>query len=412
MTTKQKLPEGWEKGQLMDICKIREESIEPVTLGETLVTLYSVPAFDETGKPEILRAKAIGSSKNIVRPGDVIFCKMNPRKNRVWKIDGFETNYGLSSSEFLPLIPSEVTVDFLFYLLKSPSFQKSAMKKAQAATKSRERINPSKVLEIDISYPLNIDDQIAIASELEHKMAEVEKMRQAALRQKEAISAMHGAVLGEVFPYNAGDKLPVGWRWATLGEISTKISKGTTPTTLGHNFVSSGIPFLRAEDVNGGAVDLSKVAFYISEQTHDLLSRSKLQPGDLLITIAGTLGRIGYIPNNAPSANCNQAVAFLRLNPDIVNLQYACFVCQNTAFFSSLVGLKVTGTISNLNLENITEAKIPLPLTLEQQTSVAMEIERKLSAMSKLQWMVNRQLEAIKALPGAYLRDVFEFADS
>ena len=46
-----------------------------------------------------------------------------------------------------------------------------------------------------------LDDQIRIASELECKMTELDKMRQAAEQQLEAIEALPGAILREVFDF-------------------------------------------------------------------------------------------------------------------------------------------------------------------------------------------------------------------
>ena len=71
--------------------------------------------------------------------------------------------------------------------------------------------------------------------------------------------------------------LPTGWRWVKLGEVCEVVSKGTTPTTYGYTFVNSGIPFLRAEDIIGGPVDFSSVAYHITEETHEFLDRSKLR---------------------------------------------------------------------------------------------------------------------------------------
>jgi len=154
-------------------------------------------------------------------------------------------------------------------------------------------------------------------------------------------------------------------KWTTLEDASTLVSKGTTPTTLGCSFVPEGIPFLRAEDIIGTAINPKAVAFCISEETDKRLSRSRLQPGDLLITIAGTLGRIGYVPMNAPPLNCNQAVAFVRLKPQVIDLLYACFACQ--AQIVDLLTLRKTGTIGNLNLEQVRQFRIPLPPLCEQK---------------------------------------------
>jgi len=52
-----------------------------------------------------------------------------------------------------------------------------------------------------IPLPPTLDDQIRIASELERKMAEIEKMRQAADNQLEAIEALQGAILRVAFDF-------------------------------------------------------------------------------------------------------------------------------------------------------------------------------------------------------------------
>lgn len=161
-----------------------------------------------------------------------------------------------------------------------------------------------------------------------------------------------------------------------LGEVCEVISKGTTPSTLGFNYITQGgVPFLRAEDIQGGAVDLSDVKFRIQPETHASLSRSHLHSGDLLITIAGTLGRVGYIPKTTAPINCNQAVAFARLKPDLANLEYVCYACQSAAVLRPLLNQQKLGTIGNLNLEQLNNLEIPLP-DLSEQRRIAGELER------------------------------------
>ena len=132
---------------------------------------------------------------------------------------------------------------------------------------------------------------------------------------------------------------------------------------------------MRAEDIQGGAVDLADVKFRIQPETHASLSRSHLHSGDLLITIAGTLGRVGYIPKTTTPINCNQAVAFARLKPDLADLEYVCYACQSAAVLRPLLDQQKLGTIGNLNLEQLNNLEIPLP-DLSEQRRVAGELER------------------------------------
>ena len=70
------------------------------------------------------------------------------------------------------------------------------------------------------------------------------------------------------------------------------ISKGTTPAGGNKAYLPHGITFIRAENITSEGqlrIDNTK---HISEQQHfSELSRSILKSGDLLITIAGSLGR-------------------------------------------------------------------------------------------------------------------------
>jgi len=183
-----------------------------------------------------------------------------------------------------------------------------------------------------------------------------------------------------------------------LSKISHTISKGTTPTTLGHDFIKAGIPFLRAEDVTNDAVKIRNVAFHISPKTHDYLSRSKLQAGDFLITIAGTLGRVGYVPADAPSLNCNQAVAFARLDFSKVDLKYLFLICQSSDVMKNLLDGKKVGTIGNLNLEQIGNLLIPLPKLDEQ---------KRIAAILDKAGRLRRQYRFAQTLSDSFLQSIF-----
>lgn len=193
-------------------------------------------------------------------------------------------------------------------------------------------------------------------------------------------------------------KKRLDWPWVTLQDVSTVVSKGTTPTTLGHSFTTAGIPFLRGEDVLGGPIDSENVAYHISQDTHSFLRRSQLKPGDLLVTIAGTLGRVGYVPLDSGELNCNQAVAFIRLNPELIDLEYACLACQAPDILDALLSVKKTGTIGNLNLTQIGEMKIPLPSLSEQ---------KRISAIASKADRLRRTRRYTQQLSDTYLQSVF-----
>lgn len=145
-----------------------------------------------------------------------------------------------------------------------------------------------------------------------------------------------------------------------LAELCHVITKGTTPTTLGKPFIENGINFIKAESIlDDHSIDKSKFAF-IDEETNTLLKRSIIHAGDVVFTIAGTLGRFALIDDNVLPANTNQAVAIIRANVEKVLPEYiyACFIGEwHTDYYAKRIQQAVQ---ANLSLTTIKSLPIPL----------------------------------------------------
>mgnify|MGYP000203424036 CR=1 FL=1 len=155
------------------------------------------------------------------------------------------------------------------------------------------------------------------------------------------------------------------WPTVELGNICSVVTKGTTPRTLGREYVPEGIPFLRAENLLGEEVILGPSTLYIDHTTNQLLARSIIKPDDVLISIAGTIGRCAVVPRNMPEMNCNQAVAIVRISGPL-NCRFFLHWLKTSDAQSQMSGAKVTQTISNLSLHQIKKLVVPLPSTSEQ----------------------------------------------
>lgn len=202
-------------------------------------------------------------------------------------------------------------------------------------------------------------------------------------------------------------KLPTGWKWVKLGEVCETVSKGTTPLSYGHNYTSKGIPFLKAEDLHLNGINPENVTYFISEETDAFISRSRLISGDVLISIAGTLGRISFMPPNSPPANCNQAVCFIRLKQAIADTDYIVAILRSPYINETLTGQKVGGGVKNLNLPMIRSLFIPLP-PLAEQKRIAGILTEQMDAAAKVKKAIEEELELINKLPASLLQQAFE----
>ena len=166
--------------------------------------------------------------------------------------------------------------------------------------------------------------------------------------------------------------LPDNWVNIKLSTISEVITKGTTPRGGKVAYADNGIGFLRAENIAGyDKLDLNTLN-YVDEKSHNnFLKRSILKANDILITIAGTLGRTAVVPSEALPLNTNQAVAIVRLvNCKLVNVKFIIFAINSPTIKKDLLMQSVDMAIPNLSLENISNCTIPLPPLSEQERIV------------------------------------------
>ena len=95
-----------------------------------------------------------------------------------------------------------------------------------------------------------------------------------------------------------------------MGDISSLITKGTTPKDKSG---TGEVNFIKVENINdfsGDIVGMSKISL---EEHQEYLKRSQLQEGDILFSIAGTLGRVTSVNKAILPANTNQALSIIRL---------------------------------------------------------------------------------------------------
>ena len=193
-----------------------------------------------------------------------------------------------------------------------------------------------------------------------------------------------------------------------LAEISSLITKGTTPTTLGFEFQETGINFLKIEcfDENGAFLP-GKVA-HVSAECHEKLRRSQLQSGDLLFSIAGAIGRVAIVTDEMLPANTNQALAIIRINNPNVFIPYVKLILRSPVIEKQFERKKQGVAQLNLSLNDINELTIPLP-DLKQQVEYVNLFEKIESVINHRKAELNAFDDLIKArfveMFGAYNAD-------
>lgn len=183
----------------------------------------------------------------------------------------------------------------------------------------------------------------------------------------------------------------------TLDSITTKITKGTTPTSIGCTFENSGVNFIKSESLgNSRNIDRSKFAF-ISEQTHEKLKRSQIEKNDILFSMAGMfLGKTGIVTDDLVPANTNQAVAIIRIDTEKANHEYVYYYLNQRSVIQAVNASSAQSAQPNINLKQIGQIEIDLPERKLQDkiVSILSAIDFKIEKNNQINENLEQQAQA------------------
>ena len=190
-----------------------------------------------------------------------------------------------------------------------------------------------------------------------------------------------------------------------LSDIAELITKGTTPTTLGYSFQSSGVNFLKIECFDDNGCYIKDKVAHISEECNDKLKRSQLKKGDILFSIAGAIGRVAIVTEEILPANTNQALAIIRITNKDVYLPYIKLILTSPIIKKQFERKKQGVAQLNLSLKDTGDFEITV-IEKEKQvklvelfTNVLNVIEARKQQLQQLDELVKARFVELFGLP-------------
>lgn len=196
-------------------------------------------------------------------------------------------------------------------------------------------------------------------------------------------------VLAPIMPEDLSvAQAPTGWIWTRLGEVATLITKGSTPTSYGHAYTAEGVSFIKVEAISNGRLVPENVTSFISEATNEFLSRSRLAAGDVLFSIAGSIGTCAIVSEDVLPANTNQALAIIRGTQIVFSTEFLLKVLQSSVAHN-VTNKARGGAMNNISLDDIQNFIVPVPPLAEQRRIVA-KVERLMGLCDRLEGALAR----------------------
>lgn len=156
------------------------------------------------------------------------------------------------------------------------------------------------------------------------------------------------------------------WQNYKLGDICS--IKGGKRLPAGHELTSiqTKHPYIKARDIRNGKIATANLEF-ISEITHNLISRYIVRANDVCITIVANIGDAGIVPAELDNANLTENALRLTSFKNNIDPKFLCYVLSSKTYKSYCESLAAGAAQAKLGIYKVKTINILLPPLPEQQ---------------------------------------------
>lgn len=274
---------GWEYKKLGEIAKCaigltyKPENVTEELSG-TIVLRSSNIQNSILDFNDIVRVNVPVKEDKIVKDGDILMCSRNGSIRLVGKVALIKNlKERMSYGAFMTIIRSQYN-PYLFEYFKTPAFRQYLI---AGKTTTVNQITVKMLNNLTIPLPPK-STQLAIVSELD-KINELIRLKKEQLKDFDNLAQ---SLFYEMF----GDPVEneKGWEVKKLGELLKVIGGYAFKSD---KYKDEGIPILRIGNINSGFFRDTNLVFAESDEK---LERYQIFPGDIVISLTGTVGKSDY----------------------------------------------------------------------------------------------------------------------
>lgn len=333
----------------------KTQNVNPAHFPDETFELLSIPAYD-SGAPILTIGSKIGSSKQVVQPGDVMISKIVPHIRRVWVVPSPQGEHRqIASGEWIVFRTDQILGSWLRHFLLSDAFHAQFLNTVAGVGGSLVRARPQFVKKIRVEVPsVEIQKKESDAKDLQ------EIIEQKRARQRELLGELEKSIFHQMF-----GSMYRNPRWPTksIDEISES-TLGKMLDKRKQNGENSKYPYLRNANVQWFSIDFSNLEFMefsIKDQ-----SKYSLQKGDILMCEGGDPGRCAIVEEDLEFIYFQKALHRIRLNPDVLP-EYFIRAIQSLIKEGGISQSISNATISHLTGEKLKKINIPIPPLSKQK---------------------------------------------
>ena len=228
-------------------------------------------------------------ARSIVEPGNIVIAKMMPA-GRAIICPSSEKMYVLSSDAVKMVPHSKLDVKYLVYCINSQMFRNQVQENTQGITRARTSIKKLK----QYVFPLPpLAEQQRIVKQIESLFARLDEAKEKLEDAIGGIELRKAAILHKAF----GGQLTMEWRNMNGIELSSwehKLFRNILDVRDGTHdspqYYDEGYPLITSKNLKNGIITDKDIKYISKEDYEQINLRSKVDVGDVLFAMIGTIG--------------------------------------------------------------------------------------------------------------------------
>ena len=181
-------------------------------------------------------------------------------------------------------------------------------------------------------------------------------------------------------------EIPQGWEWERLGNITTIKGGKRIPVGMNLSTIDTGHKYIRVADMKNHSIKNDDI-HYITDEIYEKIKEYIISKDDLYITVAGTIGNVGIVPEEFNNANLTE-------NADKIEIYALCKLYLLYTLLSDVVQEQIrecTTKVGQPKLAIIRIQNFLIPIApLAEQKRISNRIEVLLPIVDKYEFLSSK----------------------
>ncbi len=396
--------EGWKVEKLTDVFELRPPKKEARDLLSENDFVSFLPMEDlDVFQRDVVAVKEktlkeVSASYTYFANNDVLLAKITPcfENGKAGIARYLKNGIGFGSSEYMVFrSKGNVIPEFLFYFFALDEFRKEG-EKAMTGAAGQKRVSPKFIESLDFAYP-PLPEQQRIVSVLDEAFASIAQAKSNAERNLVNARELYKSLMHEVFENK-------DWEEKKFGDVCGFVRGPFGGSLKKEIFVKDGYAVYEQQHAIYDQFD--EIRYFINRSKFDEMQRFEINPGNLIMSCSGTMGKVAIVPEGIKQGIINQALLLLKPNKHLLNT-FIKYWMESENFQESLRAFSQGAAIQNVaSVKILKEISVPVPPLAEQRAIVG-RLEALSAETGRLGEIYQQKVESLEELKKSVLQRAF-----